>query len=70
MSHSTRVGDYTFIHNGDYSWDVQIVNNLPERGEVSEFTLPCVTLLRFTAEMIRQQRISNLEDTPWEELLK
>lgn len=53
-----------FHHNGDYSGDVII----DARG-FSDITLPCVDLLEFTANYVRQKRISQLENASLEEIL-
>jgi hypothetical protein len=53
--HTTTIGDTTFIHNGDYSGEVLI------RQGILGINVKCETLISFVAEIVRAQKIRELE---------
>ena len=60
--------DCVYIHhNGDYSGEVEIVMH---KSIDTRVKIPCEALLRFAAEHVRMQRISELEQMEWQDLLK
>jgi len=64
MSHSiTGPRGTSFIYNGDGSGDVELVS-----GE-KRLSVPVEDLLSFVGELVRSQRIRELEDASAEELL-
>ena len=73
MSHTMFFGidetdgspDTAFHYNSDLSGDVEI-GNLKARTSVK---VPGVHLLQFVASIVRQRRISDLENTEWPEIL-
>lgn len=65
MSHSTKIGAYTFLHNSDLSGTVEIVNSSGTRFKIG----PARVLLEFVAEYVRAQKIAAVEQTSTEELL-
>lgn len=59
MSHTTNApGGTAFIHNGDYSGDVEIVAADKTRG----VTIPFEDLMWVVADYVRLQRISKIEE--------
>jgi hypothetical protein len=63
--HTTKIGNYTFIHNGDYSGNTRIVNGLTHE----EMEVPFDALKGLVAEYVRDERISKLEQAEDDELL-
>ena len=75
MSHTSIIKDHenpdnpdtVFNYNSDWSGDIQIISASPPLHE--SVVIPFEHLLRFMAERIREQRISELEDKSWREIL-
>jgi hypothetical protein len=65
MSHTTLIGDFAFIHNGDYSGDVEIVR----RWDTGRLTVPVDALLEFVANIVRAELMQSLEDSEPREIL-
>ena len=72
--HSYKTPNMTFFYNSDYSGDVLIDSHTFDYGIVDErnskFKIPMCELLDFVAGMMRQKRISDLEQTNTKELLQ
>lgn len=63
MSHTTKINETTFIHNGDFSGEVEI-----QHGE--EFmNIPFAYLRGIVTEYVRYKRIAELERADDEEVL-
>ena len=59
MSHTTKIGETTFIHNGGFDGDTRIRTG---KGACeTTFGVPTADLLGFAAEVVRQVRGSHLE---------
>ena len=56
--HTTRIGETTFIHNGDCSGDIIIVHDDDE----ARFSIPFEDLLGFVAEYVWQEKL-NIHET-------
>jgi hypothetical protein len=66
--HSFDVGKITFLHNGDFSGDVQIVMP-PVHGVRAGLHVPFAALKALVAKYVRQEKISALEHSTDDELL-
>lgn len=55
MSHTTKIGATVFIHNGDFSGDIEIVR--PD----GKLTVPFEDVASIVAEFVKQRRIEDLE---------
>lgn len=64
MSHTTKINDTIWVHNGCYDGDIII-----QRGPVV-MQIPFDDLKGIVAEYIRMKKISELENMSYEELLK
>ncbi len=64
--HSTFIDWFIFKHNGDYSGDVTIAH----KGTGAQISIPCDVLKRFIANWVREERISELEYTTPDEILR
>lgn len=70
--HTSKFGEVTFIHNGDYSGDVTLVVDLAARcgsKQAEDFVVPNSVLVAFVAQQVRAARIAELENKSSEELL-
>jgi hypothetical protein len=67
MSHTTKYGDITFIHDGDYSGVVEIVRN--NAAIYQNIMIPCETLFQFVANAVREKKIGKLEQSNYDEIL-
>lgn len=64
--HTTDIGAYKFIHNGDFSGDVHIQQvKHPER----QLRIPFYTLKQFVADYVRANRIEVIEQASDDEIL-
>ena len=75
MSHTTTVNNVSFIHNGDYSGDVEIVlppKKNPGVGNVEEMSLTVHfdAIKDFMAEYVRSELIEKIENASSDEILK
>jgi hypothetical protein len=60
MSHSTQIGEHTFIHDGDaMTGGVRIVDEV--NGNV--LYIPGLTLFEFVGQQLQMKAISEIEDT-------
>jgi hypothetical protein len=69
MSHTTREGQTTFIHNGDYSGYIEIIGPTSEPGYPGEETggegqvfIPFEDLADFVDDMRHDEEVSALEE--------
>lgn len=65
MSHTTKIGAYTFIHNSDLSGTVEIVNSSGTRFQIG----PGWVLLDFVAQHVARERIAKIEQMSTAEIL-
>jgi len=66
MSHTTRINDSVFIHNGDYSGDVRIHHPQDQDSPPTplvEATIPMEDLLGFVGQYFKDLIISGLEES-------
>lgn len=63
MTHTTRIGETAFTHNGDYSGDVTIV------GRNGGWTVPFEDLKGLVAQYIASKHIQRLEQADPDEIL-
>lgn len=66
MSHSTKINDTTFIHNGDYSGSVTISRDHVCGEECME--VPFKDLLKFIGSYVISEKISRLEQMDADEI--
>lgn len=59
--HSTKIGDYTFIHDGIHSPGSENGNVIIAAVDM-RVTVPIPVLIEFVAEIVRKKRIAELED--------
>jgi hypothetical protein len=64
MSHTTNHGGTRFIHNGDYSGEVEI-----QHSDQEAVWVPFSDLLQFVADYVRQEKIAKLEQASGREVL-
>ncbi len=65
MSHSTKIGCYTFIHDGNaLAGNIEIVNSSGRR-----FWIMGSALRSFVADCVRDEKIAKLEQASAEEIL-
>lgn len=57
MSHSMEINATTFIHNGRFDGDVEIVR------DGKRFFVPFSDIKELVAEYVRRERIAKLEDS-------
>jgi len=64
MSHTTRINETIFIHNGDYSGDVLVSNPRDQERftPLVEATIPMEDLLGFVGEYFKDLMITGLEE--------
>ena len=55
MSHTTKINDTQFIHDGDFGEDVEILR------DGKSFNIPFQDLKEFVAEWLRREKIASLE---------
>jgi hypothetical protein len=70
--HSTTLRNYTILHHGDYSGDVEIVRHVEDPLEADanfRVTVPADILFRFVADAVRLRRISQLENMTDQQIL-
>ncbi len=65
--HSVDVDNYTFHFNSDMSGDV-IVHYTSDKGKET-FEIPGSVILRFLAEFLRRERITQVENMSDDEIL-
>lgn len=63
MSHTSKYGDVSFIHDGDYDGDVEIV------ADGGCITIPFETMKELMADYIRSKRIAALETSCTDDIL-
>lgn len=65
MSHTTEIGDWAFIHNGDYSGDVRVVapGRPGECGPRPSIEVPGAVLFAFLARAVRNMKVAKMENT-------
>ena len=62
--HTTQIGDYTFVHDSDFSGNVEIVTVEGER-----LSIPARILIALAGEVVRTRKMSQLEEASAERLL-
>jgi hypothetical protein len=65
MSHTQHIDEFTIIHDGDYTGNVQIQRKTWQRP----VWVPFWVLKRLVAEAVRDKRIAELEQASADELL-
>ena len=65
MSYTTSFEGFSFIHNSDWSGEVDIVNTVTKQ----RMSVPGNVLLSFAAEFIRNREISRWENMDSDEIL-
>ena len=60
--HSFNHGRYVIHHNGDYSGDAIIILRGEGHAIAAEMEVPVEVLTAFVASMVRDHRLSKLED--------
>ena len=58
--HTTQSGNTTFIHNGDYSGEVEIIRSDPA-GKTTRIIVPFRDLVAIVASAVRQARTTAIE---------
>lgn len=73
MSHTTEIGEFYIIHNGDFSGDIQITvrdgmkDGVPNYRHIA--AVPYWLVERIVVTKIKQERIAAIESAGSEELL-
>lgn len=65
MSHTTSFDGFSFIHNGDFSGEIEIVDTTTGH----RMLVPGRILIGFAAEIIRQREIARWENMEQDEIL-
>jgi len=66
MSHTTETEGCFFIHDGDFDGKVRIAKKKTEEYIEVEFD----DLLAFFAQYLRREKVKEIENTPWRQLIK